>query len=220
MPRVVDSAEDFTVIGENIHATRAVLRNGRRAVTLDDGTEAVTFRDELGERRRLTVPNWFKETQPYSQGQIKHVLIAMMKGIGDDPAERDEGAVLHQGRGGAPDQERGGLPGHQRRRDPLRRRGTEAGHEVDSRDRAGGVHHTPVRRLVAFRDHRRGAGRLRWAGGQAVAELGGLREDRLPRPRPKPRRPDQGHGHGDGRNAIRCCRKGGKREGSTGTRQR
>ena len=91
MPRVVDSAEDFTVIGENVHATRAVLRNGRRAVTLDDGTEAVTFRDELGERRRLTVPDWFKETQPYSQGQIKHVLIAMMKGIGDDPAERDEG---------------------------------------------------------------------------------------------------------------------------------
>ena len=38
------------------------------------------------------MPDWFKETQPYSQGQIKHVLIAMMKGIGDDPAERDEGA--------------------------------------------------------------------------------------------------------------------------------
>ena len=93
MPRVVTSPEDFTVIGENIHATRVVLRNGRRAVTLEDGTEAVPFRDESGERRLLTVPDWFKETQPYSQGQLKHVLIAMMKGIGDDPAERDEGAA-------------------------------------------------------------------------------------------------------------------------------
>jgi hypothetical protein len=93
VPRVVTSPEDFTVIGENIHATRVVLRNGRRAVTLEDGTEAVPFRDESGERRLLTVPDWFKETQPYSQGQLKHVLIAMMKGIGDDPAERDEGAA-------------------------------------------------------------------------------------------------------------------------------
>ena len=93
MTRVIQSPEDFTVIGENIHATRVVLRNGRRAVTLEDGAEAVPFKDESGEQRFLTVPDWFKKTQPYEQGQIKHFLIAMMKGIGDDIEEREEGAA-------------------------------------------------------------------------------------------------------------------------------
>jgi 5-methyltetrahydrofolate--homocysteine methyltransferase len=98
MPRVLDSPDDFTIIGENIHATRVVLRNGRRAVTLDDGTEAVPFEANLGEDgsgepRHLTVPDSFKETQPYQQGQIKHFMIAMQKGIGDDPDERAEGAA-------------------------------------------------------------------------------------------------------------------------------
>ena len=92
MSRVISSPEEFTIVGENIHATRVVLRNGRRAVTLDDGTEAVPFKGRSGERRYLTVPDWYKSTQPYEQGQIKHFLIAMMKGIGDDPAEREEGA--------------------------------------------------------------------------------------------------------------------------------
>ncbi|MCH7735140.1 MAG: hypothetical protein IH961_07980, partial [Chloroflexi bacterium] len=45
MSKVIGGPDDFTVIGENIHASRVVLRNGRRAVTLDDGTEAVTWKD-------------------------------------------------------------------------------------------------------------------------------------------------------------------------------
>ena len=93
MSRVISSPEKFTVVGENIHATRVVLRNGRRAVTLDDGTEVVPFKGESGEQRYLTVPEWYKSTQPYEQGQIKHFLIAMMKGISDDTAEQDEGTA-------------------------------------------------------------------------------------------------------------------------------
>ena len=93
MPQVIDSPDQFTIIGENIHATRVLRRNGRRATTLDDGTEAVPFKDESGETRHLTVPEWYKSTQPYDQGQIKHFMIAMRKGIGDDPEEQDEGAA-------------------------------------------------------------------------------------------------------------------------------
>ena len=93
MPRVIDSPEGFTSIGENIHATRVVLRNGRKAKTLDDGTEVVPFKGESGEDRLLTVPEWYKNTQPYDLGQIKHFLIAVMKGIGDDPSEQEEGAA-------------------------------------------------------------------------------------------------------------------------------
>ena len=93
MPRVIENAEQFTIVGENIHATRVLLRNGRRAVTLEDGTEAVPFKGESGEQRYLTVPESYKSTQPYEQGQIKHFAIAMRKGIGEDPAVQEEGAA-------------------------------------------------------------------------------------------------------------------------------
>ena len=93
MPRVIGSPEQFTSIGENIHATRVVLRNGRKAKTLENGTEVVPFKGESGEDRLLTVPEWYKKTQPYDLGQIKHFLIAVMKGIGDDPSEQEEGAA-------------------------------------------------------------------------------------------------------------------------------
>ena len=93
MGRVVQSPEDFTIIAENIHATRVVLRTGRRVTTLEDGSEGVTFKGESGEDRYLRVPDSFKSTQPYQQGQIKHFMIALHKGIGDDPAEQAEGAA-------------------------------------------------------------------------------------------------------------------------------
>jgi 5-methyltetrahydrofolate--homocysteine methyltransferase len=93
MSRVIDSADQFAIVGENIHATRVLLRNGRRTRTLDDGMEAVPFRGEAGESLNLTIPEWYKKTQPYEQNQIKHFLIAVMKGIGDDPAEQEQGAA-------------------------------------------------------------------------------------------------------------------------------
>jgi 5-methyltetrahydrofolate--homocysteine methyltransferase len=96
VPRVIDSPDRFTVIGENIHATRVVLRGGRRAVELEDGTEAVPFTDAAGESRFLRVPDWYKKTQPYQQGHIKHFIIAMRKGIGDEPGEREEGGAYIQ----------------------------------------------------------------------------------------------------------------------------
>lgn len=91
MPKVISSPDEFTIVGENIHATRVLLRNGRRAKTLEDGTEVVPFKGENGEDRLLTVPDWYKDSQPYKQNQIKHFLIAMRKGIGDDADEREEG---------------------------------------------------------------------------------------------------------------------------------
>ena len=100
MPRIINSPEEFTIIGENIHATRVVLRNGRRAITLDSGIEAIPFEDEQGKQQYLTVPDSYKETQPYKQGQIKHCMVAMTKGIGDNEAEREEGAayIHHEAR--------------------------------------------------------------------------------------------------------------------------
>ena len=93
MARTIQSPDDFTIIGENIHTTRIVLRKGRRVTTLDDGAEAVTFKDEGGETRCLTIPDHFKETQPYQDGQIKHFMIAVWKGLHGDSDQQAEGAA-------------------------------------------------------------------------------------------------------------------------------
>lgn len=91
MSPTITSPNQFTIVGENIHATRIVLRNGGKVVKLDDGSEAVPFTDTSGAQRNLTIPDWFKKTQPYQQGQIKHFMIAIKKGISDDHKEREEG---------------------------------------------------------------------------------------------------------------------------------
>ena len=97
MPPSITSPTQFTIVGENIHATRIVLRNGRKVVKLDDGSEAVPFTDTSGAQRNLTIPDWFKKTQPYQQGQIKHFMIAIMKGLSEDHKEQEEGrAYLDQ----------------------------------------------------------------------------------------------------------------------------
>jgi len=46
----------FIIIGENIHCTRKVKRGGKRAITTDDGREAIAFEDPDGTRRSLPLP--------------------------------------------------------------------------------------------------------------------------------------------------------------------
>ena len=91
MPRIVDSAQDFLIIGENIHATRVVLLKGIRVTTLEDGTEAVIFQGESGEQLSMPIPGSYKQTQPYQQGQVKHYMIAVNKGLSEDPEEQAQG---------------------------------------------------------------------------------------------------------------------------------
>ena len=93
MSKLVNDPSGLIVIGENIHTTRIVLRNGIRTATTPDGAEAVFFDPSPGERRYLRVPESFKKTQPYEQGQIKHFMIAVQKGISGDPEEEEEGTA-------------------------------------------------------------------------------------------------------------------------------
>ena len=44
MSRVIHNADQFIVIGENIHATRVVKRGGVRGHVYEDGTEAVKYK--------------------------------------------------------------------------------------------------------------------------------------------------------------------------------
>jgi len=83
--------DKFVIVGENIHATRVFRSNGKRVVKTDDGFEAVNYINKSGDQNLLKVPDWFKKTQPYQQGQIKHFLIAMTNLIGEDEEAKLEG---------------------------------------------------------------------------------------------------------------------------------
>jgi len=95
MPRVIDSPDQFIVLGENIHATRVVKRGGVRGHVFDDGSEAIKYRLN-GERKYVHVPEHFTRTQPYEQGMLKHFMIAIWKGLNGDADESAEGKIYVQ----------------------------------------------------------------------------------------------------------------------------
>jgi len=69
--------KEFVVIGENVHTTRIVLRNGKLVGASPSGEEAIRYSNAGGESRYLTIPEETKRTQDYEEGRIKHVKIAI-----------------------------------------------------------------------------------------------------------------------------------------------
>ena len=67
----------FLVIGENIHATRVLLQKSERISANETGEEAIVFVDEDGATRYLRIPESEKSSQPYQEGRIKHVRLAV-----------------------------------------------------------------------------------------------------------------------------------------------
>ena len=83
----------FLVIGENIHATRVLLRSGARVAALPDGRPALPFTDELGVERLLPVPEATLEGTGERQ-KVKHVKAAVLAGLAGGPdAELGRGYV-------------------------------------------------------------------------------------------------------------------------------
>ncbi len=84
-------ARSFIVVGENIHCTRIIKRNGKRATTLDDGREIVTF-NYKGEDRQLSIPaNWGSVSPAFEQGKIKHGALAMYQAMNGSGNDRKDG---------------------------------------------------------------------------------------------------------------------------------
>lgn len=81
----------FTIIGENIHATRVLRLNGKRVGLNEDGVESVIYYKD-GVKTYMTIPEEIKKTQPYQQGQAKHFMIAIWKGIFGTSEESEDGA--------------------------------------------------------------------------------------------------------------------------------
>ena len=81
------TGRDFIVIGENIHATRVLLQKSERISANEEGEEAIVFKDEDGATLHLRIPEEEKLSQPYQEGRIRHVRLAVqvaMAGIEPD----------------------------------------------------------------------------------------------------------------------------------------
>ncbi len=89
--KVKNLEREFIVVGENVHATRVVLRRGKWVVTRKDGSEVIRYASAEGEERDLVIPEKIKTTKDYDEGRVKHLKIAIQKGMSEDPSEQEEG---------------------------------------------------------------------------------------------------------------------------------
>ncbi len=71
------AGREFVVIGENIHATRVLLRKSDRIAANEEGEEGIVFVDEDGASAHLRIPEEEKLSQAYREGRIKHVRLAV-----------------------------------------------------------------------------------------------------------------------------------------------
>jgi len=94
----VSARRSFIVIGENIHATRVLVRGGARVAALPDGSPALPFADDGGEQRLLPVPAAALEGDG-ARARVKHVKAALLAGLGGGPdAWLGRGYVRHLAR--------------------------------------------------------------------------------------------------------------------------
>ena len=82
------AGREFVVIGENIHATRVLLKKNERVATNEKGEEVIVFVDEDGVTRHLRITEEEKRTQPYQEGRIKHVRLAVQVAMSGDEPDR------------------------------------------------------------------------------------------------------------------------------------
>ena len=83
--------KDFFVIGENIHATRVLLRNGKHIVTTPDGEDAIRYVSRSGETRYLIIPEGIKRRQDFQEGRVKHVAVGVRAAMSGVDALANEG---------------------------------------------------------------------------------------------------------------------------------
>ena len=81
----------FVVIGENIHATRIVLRSGKRVVATPDGREALVFAAADGSARQLVIPDAVRASSSFGEGKVKHVRAALVAALSGSDRDAEAG---------------------------------------------------------------------------------------------------------------------------------
>jgi 5-methyltetrahydrofolate--homocysteine methyltransferase len=90
-----NSRSPFTVIGENVHTSRVVLKKGKRFV-IEDGREGVPFTSVTGEQCFLPVSETIRASQDYAEGRIKHVKLAVQTAMGGGASAGDGVRYVHR----------------------------------------------------------------------------------------------------------------------------
>ena len=83
--------KEFVVIGENLHATRVLLRPGKHVVDAPSGEEAIRYTSASGEIRYLVIPEEIKRRQDYQEGRVKHVAVAVRAAMSNAEPAASEG---------------------------------------------------------------------------------------------------------------------------------
>ena len=86
----LNNAENFIIVGENIHASRVLKLNGKRVTENEKGEKAVLFYYPNGDKGFLEIPKHFYETQPFQQGNVKHIMVAIWKGVYGSSDEQEK----------------------------------------------------------------------------------------------------------------------------------
>lgn len=99
------SRPEFTVVGENVHTTRIVLRKGKR-FAIRNGVEGVPFESVDGVPRLLRASEKMRRSQAYEEGRVKHIALAVEAAMGggadaEDGLEYLRRVVVDQERAGA-----------------------------------------------------------------------------------------------------------------------
>jgi 5-methyltetrahydrofolate--homocysteine methyltransferase len=81
----------FIIIGENIHASRIVKREGRHVVPGPDGRESLGFSGPDGTPRFLPIPDVVRLSKDGEKGRIKHVQAALFAGMAGAGRDAEEG---------------------------------------------------------------------------------------------------------------------------------
>jgi hypothetical protein len=93
--RTTRAGGPFAIIGENIHATRTLLRSGRHVASAPDGRESLRFETEVGGERFLAIPQAIKEGGDFAAGKVKHVQAALINMLqGAEPEASDGRAYI------------------------------------------------------------------------------------------------------------------------------
>jgi 5-methyltetrahydrofolate--homocysteine methyltransferase len=71
----------FTIIGENIHTSRVVKRDGVRIGETADGEAAVRVPLPDGGEGLLAVQPAIRDTRDFAGGRVKHVMAAVLEGV-------------------------------------------------------------------------------------------------------------------------------------------
>ena len=80
----------FIAVGENIHCTR-IYKVGGIFVKQIEGKDVILYRDG-GEKKSLSVPSLFTDSEDWKNGKVKHAAVGMWQGIhGKDEETRQAG---------------------------------------------------------------------------------------------------------------------------------